>query len=61
MGVLSRYYTKQSLQKRMIGQANVEEIDESVAELYKEINNIKENIIVYTSNPNIVPTGFFGI
>lgn len=62
MSLLSRYYVKQSIQNRLLEEANIDEevVDESMHNLYREISNIKENIITVEKNVAVAFNGFFG-
>lgn len=63
MSLLSRYYVKENIQKRLL-ENNMQEQDatnEEFGSLYREIDNIKDNIIKATGNAEEVVFGFFGI
>lgn len=62
MSLLSRYYAKETMQRRVIesAMAETEAMDEDVASLYREIAHIKDNIIKAGENVNEAVYGFFG-
>lgn len=62
MSLLSRYYAKEAMQRRLLENiANESEgMDDEVASLYKEIAYIKDNIVKAVDNTNEAVHGFFG-
>lgn len=62
MSLLSRYYAKETMQRRLLENiANETEcMDDEVASLYQEIAYIKDNIVKATEKANEAVYGFFG-
>lgn len=62
MSLLSRYYAKENMQRKLMenAMAENESMDPEVASLYNEIAYIKDNIIKATENANEYVYGFFG-
>lgn len=62
MSLLSRYYTKETMNRRIIENAIAENeiMDEEAASLYREIAYIKDNIIRTNEAASEAIYGFFG-
>ena len=61
MGLLSRYYVKECIQRRMVENAAVETdmVDDDISKICNEIAYIKENIVNVAENANEAVSGFF--
>ncbi len=61
MGLLSRYYVKESIQRRMIENAasDIDLVDDDIVKLCNEVSYIKENIVKVTENAKEAYIGFF--
>ncbi len=61
MGLLSRYYVKECIQRRMIENAANEAdiMDDDIARLCNEVAYIQENIVKVSENANEAVSGFF--
>ena len=61
MGLLSRYYVKECIQRRMIENAanEIDMVDDDIARLCNEVAYIQENIVKVSENANEAVSGFF--
>ena len=61
MGLLSRYYVKECIQRRMIENAanDADLMEDDILKICNEVSYIKENIVKVTEKSNEAVTGFF--